>query len=234
MIIYESEKMRVYKLRTARTSCFVIRTGNTAVLWDTSMAYERRTILKEFTGLNINKLDAVFVSHSHTDHAANVDFFSKKFDCPVYVHGDGIRNIKNGRCQVPRGTNLSGKIINWLSQTAKPIYNFESIAACSQTYELTGSVVEKYLGDNAELLFSPGHSPDSVSLVIDGKIALVGDVFVNMFMQFYPPFADNPDMLLSSWKLLSNKECEWYYPGHGGPVSLKMLNQNIKKLKEKR
>lgn len=77
MIIYESEKMRVYKLRTARTSCFVIRTGNTAVLWDTSMAYERRTILKEFTGLNINKLDAVFVSHSHTDHAANVDFFRK-------------------------------------------------------------------------------------------------------------------------------------------------------------
>ena len=68
---------------------------------------------------------------------------------------------------------------------------------------------------------------DSISLVIDRKIALVGDVFVNFSMQFYPPFADEPKQLLNSWKKLAETVCKWYYPGHGGPVSLKKLQRHI-------
>ena len=78
-----------------------------------------------------------------------------------------------------------------------------------------------FLGSTALLLETPGHSSDSVSLCLDNKICLVGDVIMPTFFSIYPMFLDAPNDITMSWSRLSKANCEKYYPGHGLTVSRK-------------
>jgi len=66
----------------------------------------------------------------------------------------------------------------------------------------------KKLGFDGEIIHTPGHSDDSVTLVLDSGEAFTGDL---------PPenFSDNP-FLSESWKKLKALGASKIYPGHGG------------------
>lgn len=212
-----------------RCSCFLIEYGEDLVLWDTSMKYELGSIYHEIEKTTEKKLNAVFISHAHTDHAANAQMLSQKFKCPVYVHENGIELLKNGRCPVPKGTNLMGRTMHMLSKTLAFIYDFAKIDPCRNIDILNQNIVTNHLGENAVLLEVKGHTDDSYALALDGRICLSGDVFVNSFCDFYPPFADYPEEIISSWKKLLALKCTNYYPGHGKAADRETLSKNIKK-----
>ena len=52
-------------------------------------------------------------------------------------------------------------------------------------------VVKSYLDESSELLKTSGHTDDSISILLDNRIAVVGDVMVNTFGNFYSLFADD-------------------------------------------
>lgn len=61
-----------------------------------------------------------------------------------------------------------------------------------------------------EILPTPGHSNDSVSLVLDDGCAFTGDLI--------PPARlgrENPEIVASSWRLLRDHGATRVYPGHG-------------------
>ena len=222
--IYTKNDLCIYKLDTRRVSTFILQKDGKNTLWDTSMNYEMKKIRKAFGELGISKLDAVFISHAHTDHAANAAEISRVYGAKVYVHRNGIERLRCGRCPVPKGMNISGKLVEYLAQKYKNIYDFSLIDRCDAE-ELHDEVVKGLLGNGAELIYTPGHTADSVSLVIDREIALVGDIFVNMFTEFYPPFADCPELIAESWEKLVRLGCGLYYPGHGDAATLKRLKR---------
>ena len=234
MLIYKSHNYKIYKANTMRCSCFLIEHGKDLVLWDTSMKYELGSIYHEIEKTTVKKLSAVFISHAHTDHAANAQTLSKKFSCPVYVHENGIKLLRNGRCPVPKGTNVMGRTIQKLSEELAFVYHFAKIASCRNIDILNRNIVLNYLGENAELLEVKGHTNDSYALALDGRICLSGDVFVNSFCEFYPPFADYPEELISSWKKLLALNCTSYYPGHGKAVNRETLSKNIKRAERRK
>ena len=234
MLIYKSHNYKIYKANTMRCSCFLIEHGKDLVLWDTSMKYELGSIYHEIEKTTVKKLSAVFISHAHTDHAANAQTLSKKFSCPVYVHENGIELLRNGRCPVPKGTNVMGRTIQKLSEELAFVYDFAKIASCRNIDILNRNIVLNYLGENAELLEVKGHTNDSYALALDGRICLSGDVFVNSFCEFYPPFADYPEELISSWKKLLALNCTSYYPGHGKAVNRETLSKNIKRAERRK
>lgn len=234
MLIYKSHNYKIYKANTMRCSCFLIEHGKDLVLWDTSMKYELGSIYHEIEKTTVKKLSAVFISHAHTDHAANAQTLSKKFSCPVYVHENGIELLRNGRCPVPKGTNVMWRTIQKLSEELAFVYDFAKIASCRNIDILNRNIVLNYLGENAELLEVKGHTNDSYALALDGRICLSGDVFVNSFCEFYPPFADYPEELISSWKKLLALNCTSYYPGHGKAVNRETLSKNIKRAERRK
>jgi glyoxylase-like metal-dependent hydrolase (beta-lactamase superfamily II) len=168
------------------------------VLIDTSVKSERNALLKTLKKYNIDKLSAIFLTHSHTDHAANAKYLSDVYKCTVYVFEKGLNNIKNGICSIPKGTSFFGKTVCYLSNRTH-FYNFGKFDACENTEALTEDAVKYYLGANAKLFYTPGHTQDSVSIIVNNKIAVIGDCGVNFLSNKYPPFADDENLLKRTW-----------------------------------
>lgn len=77
------------------------------------------------------------------------------------------------------------------------------IISCGQSRELLGQI-----GIAGEILHTPGHSDDCVSLLLDDGSVFTGDL---------PPEAhafDNP-VALASWRLLRERGATTVYPAHG-------------------
>lgn len=67
----------------------------------------------------------------------------------------------------------------------------------------------KELGINGEIVYTPGHSDDSISLVLDDGSAIVGDLYTWESALGY----DNPQVM-DSWQLLKSKGVIRAFYGH--------------------
>ncbi|HSA55470.1 MAG TPA: MBL fold metallo-hydrolase [Gemmatimonadaceae bacterium] len=66
------------------------------------------------------------------------------------------------------------------------------------------------LGIAGEILHTPGHSDDSVTLVLDNGAAFTGDLTAEWMVA-----EEDPDVVARSWQLLRDKGVTTIYGGHG-------------------
>lgn len=228
MLIWENENYRIYKADCIRCGCFVLRYKNCNVLIDTSMKFERNRLLNSLRKDRINHLNAIVVTHNHTDHAANAAYLQSLFHCPVYASALGMEGLKNGVCTMPKGTAAYSRMLYDLVENTglRVLSKFEKAEDVRDITELLDSGI---LGDGVELMETPGHTADSISLIIDGQAALIGDAMVRYpWMQtVFLPWADEPQKIMHTWEALFSKRCEVYFQAHGPQTSRKMLKDSI-------
>jgi endoribonuclease LACTB2 len=70
-------------------------------------------------------------------------------------------------------------------------------------------------GIAGEILHTPGHSDDSVSLLLDDGSVFTGDLTRPSLME-----EGSGELAAASWRLLKEGGAERVYPGHGPPWSL--------------
>lgn len=67
-------------------NCLLIQSDETKILVDAGVSQRKiMTALASFD-LTLNDIDAILVTHEHSDHIASVGSISKKYDIPVYVN----------------------------------------------------------------------------------------------------------------------------------------------------
>ena len=66
------------------------------------------------------------------------------------------------------------------------------------------------IGIAGEILSTPGHSPDSVSLLLDDGSVFTGDLPPEEI-----PEAGIPDLVAASWRMLRERGAKKVYPAHG-------------------
>ena len=71
------------------------------------------------------------------------------------------------------------------------------------------SVLER-IGIPGEILPTPGHSDDSISLLLDDGSVFTGDLTLPAFIG-----VEDPAVVLASWRLLRERGATRVYPGHG-------------------
>lgn len=71
------------------------------------------------------------------------------------------------------------------------------------------AVLER-MGLAGEILPTPGHSDDSISLLLDDGSVFTGDLTRPGFIS-----REDPTVVLASWRLLRGRGAVRVYPGHG-------------------
>lgn len=79
--------MRSFALSTGSSgNCFYIESSNnTKILVDLGLTFFKTQELLENRGIDIKDIDAVFITHEHSDHIAGLKTFAKRVDCPIYL-----------------------------------------------------------------------------------------------------------------------------------------------------
>lgn len=86
-------------------------------------------------------------------------------------------------------------------------------------------------GIAGKVIPTPGHSPGSVSILLETGDAFVGDLAMNAFPLRLSPglpiFAEDLQKVKNSWKLLLDYGAKMIYPAHGSPFTAEKM-QDVK------
>jgi glyoxylase-like metal-dependent hydrolase (beta-lactamase superfamily II) len=212
----------IIKVLSGRSNVFLFSDKGKKILIDTGTRMGWKKLSARLKRLGITRLDFLILTHTHFDHAENAGKIKKVFGAKVIVNKEEASYLETGRNTIPDGTNF---FTHFLVKTLAPALSFKlSYEPC-----IADIIVHKKFdlnddGINCYIIHTPGHSPGSQSIIVDNEIALVGDAMFGIFPRsVFPPFADNPDMMINSWGRLLDTGCNLFLPSHGTANKAELL-----------
>ncbi len=67
-------------------NCLLVETSNTKILIDAGESAKKITSALSLTNVEPDQIDAILITHEHSDHVKGLGTFSKKYDIPVYAN----------------------------------------------------------------------------------------------------------------------------------------------------
>lgn len=184
----------VQLLKYKNTNCYYIKTKKASLLIDTDWAGTLSNFYKKIKELDIKKIDYLLISHYHPDHMGIAQ--------DIIEMGTKLLLVDVQRDFLHCSDNIFYKERNL---KFKPINTTPVIISCEQSRKFL-----KNLDIDGEILHTPGHSDDSISLILDDGIAIVGDLDDLECAELL-----NNQKINNSWnKILSHNISQIYYGHH--------------------
>ena len=102
----------IHWIKGGTDNCYVVSSGENAILVDTSSAAAFDQVLAECVKY---KMRLIVLTHPHFDHAENAAALAERFNIPVAVHKDDLEIFENYDSQPLKSYGLVGKVVLGLS-----------------------------------------------------------------------------------------------------------------------
>jgi glyoxylase-like metal-dependent hydrolase (beta-lactamase superfamily II) len=151
--IYAIKDSNVVRFMTCSSDFFAVRAGDGLILFDTAINEGRILGEMDKLGLDPGKVAAVFLTHSDREHAKALKIFP---NAKVYASEDEIPLIEGRKLRAP-----------FLRNRLETEY---SAVRDGEEFDFGGTVVK--------CIATPGHTPGSMSYLVNRKILFPGDSLV--------------------------------------------------------
>jgi glyoxylase-like metal-dependent hydrolase (beta-lactamase superfamily II) len=223
-----SDGSKIIRILSARSNVFLLTNGQTNILIDTSAGFMYKNLERNLDRLGIEHIALLILTHSHFDHAANAARIKEKYKAKVIIHESETKYLNTGDNILPTGTNPVTKFL--VRTFAKKFRSVALYQPCSFDFTVDDVFDLLNFGFNAYLMYTPGHTQGSISLIINDEIALVGDTMFGIFpWTVFPPFASDQDQLVNSWGKLLGTKCRIFIPSHGSANSRSLVERDYNK-----
>jgi glyoxylase-like metal-dependent hydrolase (beta-lactamase superfamily II) len=205
----------------AETGYILIDTGDPGLTFRLFQALGRHRIA-------LDQIKLIILTHIHYDHIGGLWAVQSRSGAPVMVHQAEAGDLAAGRVVIPPGVYPSTRLLSgvgrWLGRFFRfPGYRADHVIAGEET-------PLRQFGLKGCILHTPGHSPGSVSILLDSGDAFVGDLCPNLFPRnlwsHFPPYADDIALVYESWDKLLSRPIKTLYPGHGAPYAVEQLRRD--------
>jgi len=201
--------MVVHSLSLFMSQAYLIETPDGLVLVDCGIRGEHTAILRAMKRLGRDDLKLILITHAHPDHCGSAAALKRLTGAPVAVHHLDAEVLALGRCQL-RGPN---RLKVYFTNMAIPLISPPALQADIVVND--GDTIEQF-GLPGTILHTPGHTPGSCCLLLDRKIAIVGDLISTKgTVHIQRAFIDDWQQLTNSYIRLRDLNLETVYPGHG-------------------
>lgn len=216
----------VIRLTPARCNIFAVTRNSRTILIDTGISFDRARIEHALAKKGLLP-EAIVLTHTHFDHAGNAAWLAREYGAEVVVQEAEGRYLAAGDTPIPEGTYAVTRGLVSLGKKVTPMFRYEP---CVADHLFTDRFDLNRFGINGYIIHTPGHSPGGATVVIDDVVAIAGDSIIGTTPgKPFPPFADDVELLLRSWRKIIDTGCEIFLPGHGKPVSLSELKEEFEK-----
>lgn len=154
------------------------------------------------------KVQAIFLTHGHWDHARHIDETANQFNAKVYAHKNAFQKIHSNEKQFTLDKPVNSQLLD------------------ENQKDLQDNQILDFGFLKLKVIFTPGHTDCSVSYLIEdnegNKALFSGDtLFYQTCGRCDMPTSSVPDMKKSLINLLSLDENLDVYPGHGVKTNIK-------------
>ncbi len=213
---------RVHIITMGIAPAYLIESSTGLALVDAGLPGYERWVLRRMQRLGRDDLRLIYITHAHLDHYGSAAAVRRLTGAPVAIHRADADVMARG--ETPVGATRGRGRVMW------PIlHRFERLLPHEPTPPdvlLDDGDGLRAFGLDAVVVHTPGHTPGSTCLVVEGRLAFVGDLLANSILpRVQDAYAHDWSLIPQSLARVQALEPEWVYPGHGRPLSGKTLQQ---------
>jgi hydroxyacylglutathione hydrolase len=223
--------MKIQTVRMGITRCYIIQDKGT-IMVDSGPPNKLGVFTKSLQKASINpkQIKLIVLTHGHWDHIGSAKVIKETTGAQVALHEPDKTWLEKSLNQLPPGATTWGSILMKLTsnymRSAKIAATTVDIVLQDEDFTLAS------FGISGRVVYTPGHTMGSVSILLDSGDAFIGDLAMNGLpfnvRPGLPVFAEDIKRVKESCTLLLDKGAKTFYPGHGKPFSANLLQRFLR------
>lgn len=190
------------------------------------------------TGIAVEDIRYLMLTHHHDDHAGFLKELTHDTSITVIAHEQACALLKSGKNDKAHGggyVNGFIKLVAGLKMRFEPRWTltFPPFTLRENDVLLAGDNNEilRQLGVAGQILYTPGHTIDHISIVLDSGDVFCGDAAASFLLwagtSYCTVFMTDMDHAYRSWQRMLDAGAQTIYPAHGRPFPADKLRQNM-------
>lgn len=223
------------------TNCYLIPIEDKYMLIDTGYPRDKKSFLKQLKKENIHTTDIsyLFITHIHDDHIGLIhEVLKLNPSCKLILHVNGILPLTLGENDMSRSFYINKRVAGVLSLFKKiATTGFTPYHIREEDIRISDDCSLQSLGIplDGKILCSPGHTTDSISLLLEDGSCFCGDAAANMLPYLGTKYCvivvEDLKEYYASWQKLITHHAKTIYPGHGASFSIDKLSKYMNRQK---
>jgi glyoxylase-like metal-dependent hydrolase (beta-lactamase superfamily II) len=218
----------VHAVKLGWTQCYLLPCTGGYLLIDTDYSkyyalFERKL---RSLGIALSDIRYLLLTHHHDDHAGFAAQLVRSVGCRVIAHRDAAGPLARGQSEgTDHPVNRRCRITLALYTLRHKEYSFPPLTLTGKDIVLEGDNdnLLQEIGVNGIILHTPGHTRDSISVLLSDGSAFVGDAAMNFLrwtgMGHRPIVVEDINDVYESWQRLREHGARVIYPSHGKPFA---------------
>jgi hydroxyacylglutathione hydrolase len=222
--------MNIFNFRLGVAHCYVIQAKGT-IMVDCGPPNKLDGFLSSMKKASIDpkQIKLVIQTHGHWDHIGSSKAVKEVTGAQSAIHYLDKECLEKSINRLPLAATPWGHflmiLLSGYMRSVKISTTKADIVLDNDEFSLVP------FGISGKVLYTPGHSIGSVSVLLDTGDAFVGDLAMNSLPfsigPALPVWADDLQVVRKSWKLLLDRGAKNIYPGHGKPFSIDAIHESL-------
>ena len=222
---------QIIPFQSSLNTCYILKDKG-AVLIDGAWPGEAPAFSKLLldSGIKPEEIQLIILTHGDFDHVGGAKEIQELTGAKIVMHEKDSENLEKGIFHWPEGVTAWGKISRTLMLPFVKVKGKFPGAKVDIKLEDAGLSLKGY-GIPGDIIYTPGHTYGSISVVLESGDAFVGCLAQNkapfVFKPKLPIYAKDLELLKESWVKVIKMGATTIYPGHGKSFPVEKITKYL-------